>query len=235
VRADRGWGMGVPEPIRSLNEYRVRTMLTPEDLLTTTRSVRRRLDLGRAVPPELILECIEISTQAPTGSNRQQWQWLIVTDKEKRAFIGECYRKSWYRYASGPRPEYAPDDPRAAQQPRVVTSARYLADHMAEVPALVLACIEGRPEGQNNMALAGLYGSIVPAVWSFMLAARLRGLGSAYTTLHLAYEREVADLLCIPFETVTQAALLPVAYFMGATFQPAERIPAERIVHRESW
>jgi nitroreductase len=210
-------------------------MLTPEELLTTTRSVRRRLDLNRSVPTELILDCIDIATQAPTGSNRQQWQWLIVTDKDKRAFIGECYRKSWYTYASGPRPDYAPDDPRAAQPPRVVTSARYLADHMGEVPSLVLACIEGRVEGQSTMAIAGLYGSIVPAAWSFMLAARLRGLGTAYTTLHLAYEREVADLLGIPFESVTQAVLLPVAYYTGETFQPAERIPAERIVHRDAW
>jgi nitroreductase len=226
---------GTPRCRRAdLKRYRVR-MLTPEELLTTTRSVRRRLDLGRAVPRELILECIDITTQAPTGSNRQQWQWLIVTDKDKRAFIGECYRKSWYRYASGPRPEYPPDDPRNAQQPRVVTSARYLADHMGEVPALVLACIEGRAEGQSNMAIAGLYGSIVPAAWSFMLAARLRGLGSAYTTLHLAYEREVADVLRIPFETVTQAALLPVAYYMGETFQPAERGPLEQIVHWDTW
>jgi nitroreductase len=226
---------GTPRCRRAdLKRYRVR-MLTPEELLTTTRSVRRRLDLGRAVPRELILECIDITTQAPTGSNRQQWQWLIVTDKDKRAFIGECYRKSWYRYASGPRPEYPPDDPRNAQQPRVVTSARYLADHMGEVPALVLACIEGRAEGQSNMAIAGLYGSIVPAAWSFMLAARLRGLGSADTTLHLAYEREVADVLRIPFETVTQAALLPVAYYMGETFQPAERVPLEQIVHWDTW
>jgi len=210
-------------------------MLTPQELLTTTRSVRRRLDLSRAVPRELILECIDVATQAPTGSNRQQWQWLVVTDTDKRAFIGECYRKSWYQYASGPRPDYPPDDPRSAQQPRVVTSARYLADHMGEVPALVLACIEGRAEGQSNMAIAGLYGSIVPAAWSFMLAARLRGLGSAYTTLHLAYEREVAELLGLPFETVTQAVLLPVAYYTGGTFQPAERIPSEQIVHWDTW
>jgi nitroreductase len=117
----------------------------------------------------------------------------------------------------------------------VVTSARYLADHMGEVPALVLACIEGRPEGQSTMTLAGLYGSIVPAAWSFMLAARLRGLGSAYTTLHLAYEREVADLLSIPFEAVTQAVLLPVAYYLNETFQPARRIPLEQIVHVDTW
>ncbi|MBV9358715.1 MAG: nitroreductase family protein [Chloroflexi bacterium] len=209
--------------------------MTPEELLTTTRSVRRRLDLTRPVPPELITECVEIATQAPTGSNRQQWQWVIVTDAEKRQFVGECYRKSWYDYAAGSRPTFGPADPRAERQDRVRTSARYLADHMGEVPALVLACIEGRVEGQANLAMAGLYGSILPAAWSFMLAARLRGLGSAYTTLHLAYEREVAELLGIPFDRVTQAALLPVAYYTGESFQPAARVPLEGILHWDRW
>jgi nitroreductase len=209
--------------------------MTPEELLTTTRSVRRRLDLTRPVPPELITECVEIATQAPSGSNRQQWQWLIVTDVEKRRFVGECYRKSWYDYAAGSRPTFEPGDPRVERQERVRTSARYLADHMGEVPVLVLACIEGRVEGQGNLAMAGLYGSILPAAWSFMLAARLRGLGSAYTTLHLAYEREVAELLDIPFDRFTQAALLPVAYYTGEAFQPAVRIPLEGIVHWEGW
>jgi nitroreductase len=209
--------------------------MTPEELLTTTRSVRRRLDLTRPVPRELLTECVEIATQAPTGSNRQQWQWVIVTDAERRSFIGECYRKSWYAYAASSRPTFGPEDPRAERQERVRTSARYLADHMGEVPALVLACIEGRVEGQNNLVVAGLYGSILPAAWSFMLAARLRGLGSAYTTLHLAYEREVAEVLGMPFDTVTQAALLPVAYYTGDEFHPAARIPLEGILHWDAW
>jgi nitroreductase len=209
--------------------------MTPDELLTTTRSVRRRLDLQRPVPRELILQCIEIATQAPTGSNRQQWHWLLVTDEAKRRFIGERYRESWYAYAGAGRPTYDETDPRREQQPRVVNSARHLADHMGEVPALVIACIEGRIEGQPNLAMAGFYGSIIPAVWSFMLAARARGLGTAYTTLHLKYEREVAEVLGIPFESVTQAALLPVAYYTGERFRPAERVPLERIVHWDSW
>ena len=210
-------------------------LMTPEELLTTTRSVRRRLDFTRPVPSELVLECIDIATQAPTGSNRQQWQWVVVTDSEKRGFVGECYRKSWYDYASGSRPTFKPDDPRAARQDGVRTSAKYLADHMAEVPVMVIACIEGRVEGQSNLAMSGLYGSILPAAWSFMLAARLRGLGTAYTTLHLAYESEIAQMLGIPFERVTQAALLPVAYYTGEEFHPAARIPLESIVHRDAW
>ena len=211
------------------------TNMTPEELLTTTRSVRRRLDLTRPVPRELILECIEIATQAPTASNRQDWQWLIVTDPEKRHVIGDRYSESWHIYAVAGRPEYGAEDPRFAQQDRMRSSARYLADHMGDVPALVIACYAGRVDGSDNFGSAGFYGSIIPAVWSFMLAARLRGLGTAYTTLHLRYEREIADLLGIPFDSFTQAALLPVAYYTGETFRPAERIPADKIVHWETW
>jgi nitroreductase len=209
--------------------------MTPEELLTTTRSVRRRLDLTRPVPRALITRCVEIATQAPTAANRQQWQWVIVTDAGKRQFVGECYRKAWYEYAAGAPPSYGLDDVRAERQDQVRTSARYLADHMAEVPALVLACIEGRVDGKANFAMAGLYGSILPAAWSFMLAARLHGLGSAYTTLHLAYEHEVAGALGIPFDHITQAALLPVAYYTGGGFHPAARIPLEGILHWEAW
>jgi nitroreductase len=209
--------------------------MTPEELLTTTRSVRRRLDLTRPVPAALIRECIEIAVQAPTGGNRQLWQWLVVTNPDSRRFVGERYRESWYAYNAAGRAEYPEDDPRRAQVPRVVRSAQYLADHMGEVPVMVIPCIEGRVDGQPNLAIAGLYGSIVPAAWSFILAARLRGLGSAYTTLHLKYEREVAEELGIPYQQYTQAALLPVAYYSGETFQPAERVPLDSIVRLEHW
>jgi nitroreductase len=209
--------------------------MTPDELLTTTRSVRRRLDLTRGVPRDLILECLDVAVQAPTGSNRQQWQWLVITEPATKRFIGERYRESWYAYAAAGRPEYPQGDPRREQSPRVVRSARYLADHMGEVPTMVIPCIAGRVDSQDNLAIAGLYGSIVPAVWSFMLAARLRGLGSAYTTLHLKYEREVAEQLGLPYAEYTQAALLPVAYYTGETFQPAERIPLDSIVHWERW
>ena len=209
--------------------------MTPDELLTSTRSVRLRLDLERPVPHELITECIQIAVQAPTGGNRQQWQWLVVTDAEKIRFIGERYRKAWYAYAAGGRPEYPADDPRATQVVRVVKSARFLADKMGEVPAMVIPCLEGRVEGESNLAMAGFYGSIIPATWSFMLAARGRGLGTAYTTLHLQYEREVAEHLGIPYDRYTQAALLPVAYYTGDTFRPAERVPLESIVHWDAW
>jgi nitroreductase len=210
--------------------------MTPEELLSTTRSVRRRLDLTRPVPRELILDCIALALQAPTGGNRQGWQWLVVENLATKQFIGERYRAAWYEYNTVSRQPYPADDPRTSQQPRVVRSAQYLADHMGEVPTLVIACIAGRPEGLSVSAAAALYGSIVPAAWSFMLAARLRGLATAYTTLHLKFEQEVAQELGIPYDAYTQAALLPVAYPTGGdTFQPAQRIAPDQVVHWNRW
>jgi nitroreductase len=208
--------------------------MTPEELLTTTRTVRRRLDLQRPVPRELLLECLRLAIQAPTGGNRQGWHWVLVTDPQKKRRIGDWYRESWYEYTKA-RPEYPAGDSRREQQPRVVQSAQYLADHFGEVPAMVIPCIEGRPEGKGSQAMASLYGSIVPAAWSFMLAARIHGLACAYTTLHLKFEREIAELLGIDSRRYTQAALLTVGYFTGQSFKPAERIPLESIAHWEGW
>ena len=205
--------------------------------LTTTRSVRKRLDFDRPVPREVILECIEVAVQAPTGSNRQGWQFVIVADAEKKRAIGELYRTSWYAYASSRGPRYAEGDLRREQLPRVASSAQYLADRMHEVPVMVIPCIEGRVDrpGVTNLDIAGLYGSILPAAWSFMLAARDRGLVTAWTTLHLRYEKETAELLGIPFESYTQAALITVGFHTGGEFKPAERIPLEPIVHWDAW
>jgi nitroreductase len=209
--------------------------MTPDELLTTTRSVRRRLDFDRPVPRELILECLEIAVQAPTGGNRQTWQWLIVTDPDKKRFIGERYRKAFEAYNASGRPQYTSEARNAALQ-RVVTSSVYLAERMVEVPAMVLALIEGRVTPTSSPStVAALYGSIIPAVWSFQLAARARGLGTVYTTLHLRYEEEVARELGIPYDRYTQAALLPVGYFKGESFKPAERIPLDQIVHWDRW
>ena len=144
---------------------------------------------------------------------------------------------SWNAYASRRGPRYAADDLRRAQLPAVASSAQYLADRMHEVPVMVIPCIEGRVDspGSSNEGIAGLYGSIIPATWSFMLAARDRGLVGSWTTLHLTYEREVAELLGIPFERYTQAALLAIGFSTGGEFKPARRIPLEGIVHWEKW
>lgn len=204
---------------------------TVDHLLTTTRSVRKLLDLTRPVDPAALMECLEIAIQAPTGGNRQNWHWLIVTDADKRAQVAAYYRKSFFdHYIAGAREQNRGN----SQTNRVLDSAQYLAENMHRVPALVLPCYEGRVENAGVQAQAGFYGSILPAAWSLMLALRSRGLGSAWTTLHLRYEKEVARVLGIP-DHVTQAALLPVAYFIGDDFQPAKRRPAREVTYWDGW
>lgn len=211
-------------------------LATVDRLLTTTRSVRRRLDLRRSVEPEALERCLEIALQAPTGSNSQGWHFMVVTDARKRAGLAELYRRGFDLYANNEamRPVLAPGDRRTAQLPRIIDSATYLAQHLHEVPVHVVPCIEGRVENAGVIAQASIYGSILPAVWSLMLALRVRGIGSAWTTLHLMFEQEAAALLGIP-ATVTQTALLPVAYFTGADFKPAERLPARDRTYWNSW
>jgi nitroreductase len=206
-------------------------------VLTTTRSVRKRLDFDRLVPRDLLLECLEVAVQAPTGSNSQGWQFVIVTEPETKRVIADFYRKSWGVYSTSRGPRYSPEDMRRAQLPRVASSAQYLADRMHEIPVMVIPCIEGRVDrpGASNLDMAGLYGSILPAAWSFLLAARDRGLVGSWTTLHLKYEREVADLLGIPYERFTQAALLAIGFSTGGEFKAADRIALESLVHWEQW
>ncbi len=208
-----------------------------QKVLTTTRSVRKRIDFDRPVPRELLTECLEVALQAPTGSNSQGWQFVFVTEADKKQVIGELYKKSWYSYAASGGQRYAKEDLRREQLPRVASSAQYLADRMHEVPVMVIPCIEGRVDraGASNLEAAGLYGSILPAAWSFMLAARDRDVVGSWTTLHLRYEREVADLLGIPYERYTQAALLAIGFSAGGEFHPAKRIPLEGIAHWEKW
>ncbi|MEU0092646.1 nitroreductase family protein [Kribbella sp. NPDC006257] len=209
--------------------------LTPDDLLTTTRTVRKRLDLDRPVPMELIKECIEIALQAPSGSNRQTWHWLVITDQEKRAAIGEYYRRSVASYleSSGAAGRLYADDPdRAPVQQRVGSSVAYLGERMGEVPVLVIPCLQVKSLGAGNQA--GIWGSILPAAWSYCLAARARGLGTAWTTLHMTYEREISELLGLP-EDIRQSVLLPTAYYTGDTFKPAPRRPLDDILHIDTW
>ena len=206
-----------------------------DHLLTTTRSVRKRLDFARPVEPEIVEECLEIALQAPTGSNRQGWHFLLVSEHERKKGLAELYRKAIMIYSqSDARPVFEADDPRSAQQPRIEDSAMYLAEHMEEAPLLVVPCIEGRVETQGVLAQASVYGSILPAVWSLMLALRARGLGSAWTTLHLMFEEEAAQLLQIPAD-LTQCALLPVAYFTGEDFRKAPRLPLREVIHWNSF
>ena len=209
--------------------------LTPDELLTTTRTVRRRLDLTREVPLELICECIEVALQAPSGSNRQHWDWMVVRDAERRAAIGEVYRRAVEGYLASPGAagELFADDPeRSAVQRRVGDSVAYLGEHMGEVPVLVVPCLRVArlPRGSQ----AGLWGSILPSAWSFMLAARARGLGTAWTTLHLTREEDVARILGLPAD-VRQSVLIPTAYYTGTSFSRAPRQPVDEVLHVDSW
>ena len=206
-------------------------------LLSTTRAVRRRLDLTRPVQPTIIERCIEIATQAPSGGNEQGWHFIVITNRIKLAILGEIYRRAFFdlSYMRRRAPSWNDaEELQAAQTRRVMESAGYLAENMASVPAMIIPCIDGRAEHAGVLAQAGLYGSILPAVWSLMLALRARGVGSAWTTVHLLYEKEVARLLGIP-DHVTQAALVPLAYFTGTGFKPAKRLPARERTYWDSW
>ncbi|WP_407689384.1 nitroreductase family protein [Mycobacterium sp. HUMS_1102779] len=200
-----------------------------DELLTTTRAVRKRLDLDRPVGREVVLECIRLAIQAPTASNAQDWRWLVVTDADKRAAIADTYRGVGAQYLAQAA-ETAPDP----QTRRVYESALGLTEVLARVPVHVIPCLERRFDGSSLLIAASAWASIIPAGWSFMLALRSRGLGSVWTTMHLAQEKRVAELLGIP-DTVTQAALFPVAYTIGTEFHPAARPPAETVTFWDSW
>ncbi|MBV9821457.1 MAG: nitroreductase family protein [Actinobacteria bacterium] len=209
--------------------------LDPDELLTTTRTVRKRLDLARPVPHEVIRECLEVALQAPSGSNRQGWHWIVVTDADQRRAVGEVYRRATEQYlaSGGAAGKLFADDPRRAPvQQRVGDSVAYLADRMADVPVLVLPCLQVGTLPAGNQA--GLWGSLLPAAWSFMLAARARGLGTAWTTLHLAYEDEVAAILGLP-DGLRQGVLIPTAYYTGSDFRPARRQPLDEVLHWDRW
>ncbi len=200
-----------------------------DELLTTTRSVRKRLDLSRPVGREVILECIGLAMQAPTASNGQNWRWVVITDAEKRTAIADVYRRAGADHLAR-----AAADEVDPQTRRVYESAYALTDFLADVPVHVIPCIEQRLDKGPLLAAASGWASIIPAGWSFLLALRSRGLGSVWTTLHLSDEKAVAELLGIP-DHVTQAALFPVAYTVGTDFKPAKRPPPETVTSWNSW
>jgi nitroreductase len=205
--------------------------LTPDELLATTRSVRKRLDLERPVEPEVLEECLRLAQQAPTASYAQNWHFVVVTDAAQRAALGELWRSVAGPYLER-RAAAAAADERVA---RIGDAVRHLADHIHEVPVHVIPCVEGRTDSAPAVVQASRWASIIPAAWSFMLAARARGLGTVWTTFHLLREREAAEILGIPYDKVMQAALIPVAYTIGTEFKPAARKPLETLVHWDRW
>lgn len=217
--------------------------LSIDEILTTTRAVRKRLDLRRPVEAEVLRECLEIAVQAPTGGDSQGWHFIIITDAQKRLALAEIYRKAAKAAARYQERMHSAASITAGgtilseQETKgdAISSYQYLVEHLHEVPVLLIPCIRGRLEEVPVVMQATLWGSIIPAAWSFMLAARARGLGTCWTTLHLSYEQEVAKLLGIPYDQMTQVALIPIAYTLGTVFHPAQRKPLETIVHWEKW
>jgi nitroreductase len=197
-------------------------------LLATTRAVRKRLDFDKPVPDDVLLDCLRLAVQAPTASNRQGWRWMIVRDQDKKDALAELYNRAGGEYLKAG----AASVDAATQTGRVMDSASFLAENLGRVPVMVIPLIIGRAEDVSQAA--GLFGSIIPAMWSFQLALRSRGLGSCYTTLHLGLEAEAAALLGIP-DHVTQAGLLPVAYTLGTDFKPAARGPIEEITYLDTY
>jgi len=204
--------------------------LTPDELLSTTRAVRKRLDLTRPVEREVLEECLRLAQQAPTASYSQNWHFVVVTDPGKRAQLGELWREVAFPYL-----ERRIGGSGAGQMARIGDAVVHLANHIHEVPVHVIPCVQGRYEGKSNPLVASAFGSIVPAAWSFMLAARSRGLGSVWTTFHLMHEREAAEILGIPYDEVTQVALIPVAYTLGTDFKPGRRRSLDTMVHWDHW
>ena len=213
--------------------------LTPDELLTTTRAVRKRLDFSREVPDELIRECVVAALQAPSGSNSLTMNFVVVKDEAKRKAIGQVYADCWAIYEKSPMFAGAikkEGNDEQAQQDRVVDSATYLASRMGDAPALVIACNGGaRTENMPGWVASSLLGNILPAMWSFMLAARARSLGTAWTTIHLMQEQRVADIVGIPFDSVQQVCLSPLAYTLGTDFKPVLRPAPDSVIHWDTW
>jgi len=209
--------------------------LTADEVLTSTRSVRKRLDFDKPVEREVVMECLDLALQAPTGSNAQGWQFVFVTDPAKKTALADIYRSNATPYLDMPKPERG--DLRDQQIDAVMSSAKYLNENFEKAPVLMIPCLEGRPDGAPAGMQASYWGSLLPAVWSFMLALRTRGLGSAWTTLHLIGEgeKQAADILGIPFDTYAQGGLFPIAYTQGTEFKKAKRLPAEQFAHWDTW
>ncbi|MGB6207859.1 nitroreductase family protein [Mycobacterium sp.] len=210
--------------------------LSVDEVLTTTRSVRKRLDFDKPVSREVLMECLELALQAPTGSNSQGWQWVFVEDADKKKAIGDIYLANARGYLSSPGAEYPEGDTRGERMGAVRSSATYLAEHMHKAPVLLIPCIEGREE-TSQVGGVSFWASLFPAVWSFCLALRSRGLGSCWTTLHLLRdgEKQAAEVLGIPYDKYSQGGLFPIAYTKGTDFRPAKRLPPEQLTHWNAW
>lgn len=213
--------------------------LTPDELLSTTRAVRKRLDFERPVSDEVVRECVELAMQSPSGSNNMTMQFVVVRDPERRRALGEIYRQCYSIYQGFDGIYIGSidkgDDGANAQQQRSARSADFLGERMGDAPVIVVPCTMGRFDGTPAMMTASMAGNVIPAMWSFMLAARARGLGTCWTTVHLMMEQQAAEVLGIPFDQVQQVCMSPLAYTIGTDFRPASRPPADSIIHWDQW
>jgi nitroreductase len=209
--------------------------LTTDELLSTTRAVRRRLDLTRPVERQVLEDCLTLAQQAPRGSNIESRRFVVVTDPEKKAALAALWRRGYARYIRRPPNPGAEDGRQGATRARILSSVQHLAEHLHEVPVHVVPCMLGRYEDKPAWVQSSMYGSILPATWSFMLAARACGLGTCWTTFHLMFEEEAAAILDIPYAEVTQVALIPVAYTVGTEFKPRAPEPLSNLVMWNSW
>jgi len=211
--------------------------LSVDELLTTTRSVRKRLDFDKPVSHEVLMECLELALQAPTGSNAQGWQWVFVEDAGKRKAIADIYLANARDYLSLPAAQYPEGDTRGERMDKVKDSAWYLAEHMHDAPVLLVPCLEGKVDKAPLGLSASFWASLFPAAWSFCLALRSRGLGTCWTTLHLINDgdKRAAEVLGIPHDRYSQGGLFPIAYTKGTDFRPAKRLPADQVTHWDTW
>lgn len=210
--------------------------MNAQELLISTRSARKSLDTRAPVDLSEISECLRVGLHAANGSNQQSWRWLVITERQQRAAIAQCYRDSYLSMTGG---SFVADGlPADSAFGRLISSTEWLVEHLAEVPLFVIPCYEPtipRVDGSDGFYYATLYGSIFPAVWNFQLALRTMGYGTCITTLHLNREREIRQLLCIP-EQYIQGCLLPVGRLRpGMSLRPSPRRPLHEVTAVGDW
>jgi len=193
------------------------------------------LDLTRQVDRSVVEECLHIALQAPNGSNRQTWNWVVVDDVATRLAMAEIWREGAADLGAAAAASSTPARPPAERQSEIMESVSWLNEHLHEVPVLVVATVDGRPDDASMFTQATMWGSVLPAVWSFMLALRSRAMGSCWTTVHLEREQQMADLLGIPIDEVTQVGLFPVAYTLGTEFKPGARTASADTIRWNRW
>jgi nitroreductase len=203
--------------------------LTVDEVLSTTRAVRRRLDVTRPVPRAVLEECLELALQAPNGANRNEWRWIIVDDPELVAKLAAEYRAAMGAYQESQAGAAALTDDVPGGD-RITASAHALADKLHQMPAILIPLMPGRPEGKTLPEQSPMWGSILQAVWSFLLALRERGLGSTWTTVASRREKQIAQLLGIPHDRFTQVGMFPIAYTIGTEFEKVHRKPVSEVL-----